>query len=278
MGQFGGVQLRFRLSVWGIVACVALADAAIATPLGLSQLFFLPIVLGAIRLPLAEALSMAVVSAAARVLFGPVGDPLGIHASTFSVPEGLQLGLNAATSLAAFVVTIGIARYVARQRRDLLSLRSQTRTDPLTQVGNRRALELTLALHQGASASVLMVDADHFKAVNDSRGHEVGDKVLIEMARRFKSCVRAVDLVARTGGEEFVIVLLEAPAEVGARIAQRIVDSVRAEPFEVGGGSPLQATVSVGVATGPLGSQLLERGDRALYDAKAAGRDRVVAG
>lgn len=148
-------------------------------------------------------------------------------------------------------------------------------TDPLTGLANRRALDAVLAARAGVEASVVAVDLDHFKRINDTRGHAAGDAVLVELARRLRVAVRESDVVGRVGGEEFVLILPGAPLEVSERVAQRIVDSVRSEPFIVPGGA-LEVTASVGVAMGPLGPGTLEAADRALYDAKAGGRDRVV--
>lgn len=158
-------------------------------------------------------------------------------------------------------------------------------TDPLTQVLNRRALtnrlgiELERARRYEAIMTMLMIDLDHFKLVNDTHGHLVGDDVLREVAAFLKATVRSVDLVARYGGEEFVVVLPET-ATAGAMIfAERIRQQIAVNPFVPAEG-PLSITASVGVAVYPgegidTVEDLFARADDALYRAKAQGRNRV---
>ena len=155
--------------------------------------------------------------------------------------------------------------------------------DPLTGLANRAALldEITRALRvdrrSGHSTAVLMVDLDHFKYINDSLGHAVGDDILLAAARRIEASVRGGDLVARPGGDEFVIVMrdLNDPTEA-ARGAQRVVDSFRS-PFSAKD-TELYATASVGVAVSSASSDaddLVREADTAMYVAKDDGRDRV---
>jgi two-component system cell cycle response regulator len=129
---------------------------------------------------------------------------------------------------------------------------------------------------------VLVVDIDHFKKINDSFGHDVGDEVLREFAVRLASNVRAVDLPVRFGGEEFVIVMPGTGLELAGRIADRIRTQVAGQPFRVMGGKELlTVTVSIGVAASLDGEAkadtLLQRADGALYEAKSSGRNKVIA-
>ncbi|HEV2097520.1 MAG TPA: PleD family two-component system response regulator [Stellaceae bacterium] len=161
-------------------------------------------------------------------------------------------------------------------------------TDELTGLYNRRFLlahldELLVRVNtDGISAAVLLFDIDYFKLVNDTYGHAAGDDVLRELAARAKNTVRSVDLVARLGGEEFVVVMPETSPTIAAAVAERLRLAVAGRPFTVqASGSEIRLTVSIGVTTtiseGEDRDQLLKRADEALYQAKAQGRNRVVA-
>ena len=161
-------------------------------------------------------------------------------------------------------------------------------TDQLTGLHNRRYMQGRLdALMRRAAAggepvACLVIDIDHFKNVNDSLGHAVGDEVLREFAVRLASNVRAIDLPVRFGGEEFVVVMPDTSIEVARRIAERIRLHVAGSPFRVLDGEELlTVTISIGVAAslGPddTPQALLQRADEAMYAAKSAGRNRVIA-
>ena len=134
----------------------------------------------------------------------------------------------------------------------------------------------------GDGVATLMIDIDHFKKINDTHGHDVGDEVLREFAARLATNVRAVDLPCRYGGEEFVVIMPDTTLEDAQRIAERIRLHVSGTPFRVANGTELlTVTISIGVAC-TLGQDdtpdgLLKRADEAVYDAKAAGRNQVVA-
>jgi len=125
-----------------------------------------------------------------------------------------------------------------------------------------------------------MMDIDHFKKVNDTYGHAVGDLVLKEFANRIGKNIRGVDLAARYGGEEFVVMMPETPTDWAFMIGDRLRQEVFDNPFEVGAADgPLTISVSIGVATSDEGqtpAALLEAADKALYEAKENGRNRVV--
>lgn len=156
-------------------------------------------------------------------------------------------------------------------------------TDPLTGVGNLRHLTTTLSREVAGATrfdrplTVLMLDLDHFKQVNDTLGHQFGDVVLREFAHRVMTCVREMDTVARYGGEEFAVVLPDTDIAGGCRVAERVIKVVREEPFRHG--DLWQAvTVSIGVASFPghgrSATEVLHAADEALYAAKHEGRDR----
>lgn len=159
--------------------------------------------------------------------------------------------------------------------------------DALTGLPNRAAAlthldeELARAQRSGAPLSVMMVDLDHFKRVNDTYGHAAGDVVLREAASRFRGSVRAYDGVGRLGGEEFLVVMPECPDDAAVHVAQRLRKQLRGSSFVVPGAPPLTVTASVGVASTQGrstadASELIAAADRALYRAKDAGRDRTV--
>ncbi|MDQ3031547.1 MAG: diguanylate cyclase [Myxococcota bacterium] len=160
--------------------------------------------------------------------------------------------------------------------------RSLARTDPMTGLANRRAVierlehDIAVARRRHSSVAVVLCDVDHFKVVNDTHGHAMGDDVLKAVATALRGAVRNVDLVGRWGGEEFLVVLPDA-SEAGARIAaERTRHAIeRLPPFAAG---PQKVTASFGAAAwaGDATLDLLvERADRALYRAKARGRNRV---
>lgn len=153
-------------------------------------------------------------------------------------------------------------------------------TDSLTQLGNRRSLQraataLARQVDAGRGFSVLMIDVDHFKAINDAHGHDRGDEVLQAVARCLQRSARQGDTVVRYGGEEFALVLPGADPAQALGVAERIHQDL--QRTRAGG---LQVTVSIGVATAATGStdldQVLKHADEALYAAKRAGRNRSV--
>jgi two-component system cell cycle response regulator len=164
--------------------------------------------------------------------------------------------------------------------------------DPLTGLYNRRfALNHLTAIAQHARVdkqpfAVMVVDLDRFKEVNDRFGHPAGDAVLIEVAHRMAACMRGNDLLARIGGEEFLIALPNADLQMARPIAERLCRSIEAEPFEINRIDPLHLTASIGLAiSDPSGSwqlehvtDLIERADKALLHAKSCGRNRVTIG
>lgn len=180
----------------------------------------------------------------------------------------------------ALVLSIGLAERSASVRRQRDQARLLAQTDPLTGVLNRRAWrEAVQSRLQGRDAvSVLFLDLDHFKHVNDALGHDAGDRVLRAFADVVREAVRERDLVGRYGGEEFVVALASATTEEAAAIATRIREGLRARGVGIPG-RPL--TVSIGIATRVAEESLdllVQRADSALYAAKDAGRDRVEAG
>lgn len=165
-------------------------------------------------------------------------------------------------------------------------LASMVLTDPLTGCLNRRGFEQALtrevarSSRAGSQFALLALDLDHFKDVNDSHGHMVGDAVLREAALLLMRSARGGDVTARTGGEEFSIILPDTDARGAFQLAARLCETMREHPFEVGR-ARLRLTVSIGVIAsdgdlGPdAGEEIKRRADDALYTAKRSGRDRA---
>jgi len=156
--------------------------------------------------------------------------------------------------------------------------------DPLTGLGSRRALEMTMERDIGLAArhqypvSVLVIDVDFFKKINDTYGHSIGDKVLRATARAIQTELRLTDPAFRYGGEEFVVILNKTGLKGALGLAERIREHIADNALQITG-KTINVTVSVGIATVEPGddmSSLFERADRALYQAKCSGRNRCV--
>jgi len=165
-------------------------------------------------------------------------------------------------------------------------LATMVHTDPLTGCLNRRGFDQVLAQNVSAAArrnaqlSLLAIDLDHFKSINDTVGHLGGDAVLRELVELLTRCTRGGDVVARVGGEEFVVLLPDADNEMAGVLAERIIQMVRTHAFKKMRGGD-RVTVSVGLASeqvtdAHIAGSLRARADEALYVAKRLGRDRVV--
>lgn len=178
---------------------------------------------------------------------------------------------------------VGLTLLELRQRAELETL---ALTDALTRLPNRRAAEwrfadeFARAKREGGSFAVAICDLDRFKLVNDHYGHDVGDAVLLQVARTMKEVLREGDWVARWGGEEFIVFLHNANADTAYGTMERLREAIRAQPVQTSHG-PLAITTSVGVGVyrggGEDFAQVLSEADGCLYEAKRSGRDCVVA-
>jgi two-component system cell cycle response regulator len=210
--------------------------------------------------------------------------------------RGLDLGANdyiARTGdrnemIARVRTQIRRKRYTEKLRDNVQSSMELAVTDPLTSLYNRRYMEshvgtlVERSASRGKSLSVLILDIDYFKSINDSYGHDAGDDVLREFAERLKASIRGIDLACRYGGEEFVVVMPDTDIGVAATVAERIRRRIAGEPFPINRGArSIEVTISIGIAArvGPddTAQMILKRADEALYRAKRDGRNRVVA-
>lgn len=179
-----------------------------------------------------------------------------------------------------------ITRVGRAYNRVRIKLASMVLTDPLTGCLNRRGLdqalarEIARASRAGSNLALLALDLDHFKEINDTYGHIAGDVVLRQVGALLAQTARAGDMVARTGGEEFTVILPDTDADGAYHSGIRICDTVRTHAFMVNG-KRLHLTISVGIVSSTaiggdaVGTNLKEHADEALYTAKRAGRDRV---
>jgi two-component system cell cycle response regulator len=192
----------------------------------------------------------------------------------------------AETVVNAAVAAIKRAQTLESTRADNRRLEALATTDPLTRLLNRRALlerlsrEVDRAKRYESMLTLLLLDIDHFKRINDERGHLVGDAVLRQIGALVEASVRTVDIAARYGGEEFVLILPETSQDGGIIFAERLRESIERYPFDASSDEPLHLTASIGVATFPSPrvdstEDLFARADEALYRAKSSGRNQV---
>lgn len=165
------------------------------------------------------------------------------------------------------------------------ALRDLALSDPLTQLRNRRAITEVIRREESRMRrgqhhlSFILCDLDHFKSVNDTKGHDAGDLVLKQVSHVLIGCMREVDYVARWGGEEFLAVLPDTDSEGARVVAERIRKRVEGQEIAVAGQSPVKITMTLGVATllpGEGAEQAITRADAALYEGKHQGRNRVT--
>jgi len=235
-----------------------------------------------------------------HAIFQPIPDVSGRSVGTMvmlvdtSVPvkharESIIIGsiavIVAASVLLSFFYWF-VGRIGERMARDESQLQKMATHDGLTGLLNRQQFDLMLddliarCARYGRPASLLMIDIDYFKRVNDTHGHQAGDAVLVELGRRLMDHTRVNDRVYRYGGEEFAILLPETDPAGASLFAQRLCETLANEPCDLSDGTQLSITVSIGVASCPdhanAAQTLISAADKALYTAKQTGRNRVA--
>jgi len=269
---------KIAMETWAMIVFITWSlwfTGKLASPL--LNTYMLAVITSALTLGKLTTLIEVVLIAACHVLLADA-DP----AQTLFTLRGVG-GLAAQLGpvlLVAYVTTM----FSADIRYGLNKAKLLSETDELTGLYNTRGFAIVAdrlfgqAQRYSRSASVLMVDSDNLKAVNDNHGHEAGNRLLRQLAERIQAELRYTDVPARYGGDEFVVLLPETPAEGAADVAERIRESMAAKPL-VFDGKQVISTVSIGLASFPEDGKTLDaivgRADRALYKAKNSGRDRV---
>jgi diguanylate cyclase (GGDEF)-like protein len=253
-----------------VVVDLATADASVC-----AQIFLLfPALYGAACLDRHGAIVMT----AAAVL----GEVVVVGAQLPFAEAATDVGYVVATLVS---VTVLLVRGGERQAALVVRLEEQAGLDALTGLVTRRVLDdaAALALSCAASSagtSLVLIDVDRFKAVNDHLGHPCGDEVLVQLAAILRRRSRPGDVVCRMGGDEIALLLPSCPLEVARSRAEAILGDVRAHAFSVGSAGTVRVTTSLGLAQAPLHATelrgLYAAADGALYEAKRAGRDRLV--
>jgi len=210
-----------------------------------------------------------------------------IRALDMGVNDYIRRPIERNEMLARVRTQVQRKRYNVQLRDSVQQTIEMAVTDSLTGLNNRRYLDNHLtgmmekARGRQKPISIVMCDIDHFKLVNDNHGHNVGDEVIREFARRVKKNIRGIDLACRYGGEEFLIVMPDTDMALARVVAERIRNEVALHPFIVEeGAKQLPITVSLGVScledASDTGDSLIKRADLALYEAKRAGRNTVM--
>ena len=270
---------KVALETWamiGFVTWVCYCTGGLASPL--LNTYLLPVITSALTLGKLTTLSEVALIAACQVFLG----------GSFSVDKLFSLaflGGFAAQIAPVLLVAYIVTMFSADIRYGLSRAKLLSETDELTGLLNMRGFSIAAnrlfgqALRYNRAASVLMIDADNLKPVNDTHGHEAGNRLLRQITRLILTELRYTDVLARYGGDEFIVLLPETPAKGAADVAARICDAIANTPLDLDG-KQVGCSVSIGIASHPADGNtmdaLVARADRAMYRAKQAGRNRAV--
>lgn len=270
---------KVALETWGMIGFITWVcyfTGGLASPL--LNAYLLPVITSALALDKVTTLVEVALIAGCQLYIG----------GSLSTGKLLSLGFVggfaaqfAPVILVAYIVTI----FSADIRYGLSKAKLLSETDALTGLLNPRGFAIATdrlfaqVARNNRQASILMIDSDNLKPVNDSHGHEAGNRLLRQLANAIRAEVRDSDVPARYGGDEFIVFLSETPPKGALIVAERIRDAVAGAPLEIDG-RQVGCTVSIGVAAFPEDGRTLDaialRADRAMYQAKQAGRNRVV--
>jgi diguanylate cyclase (GGDEF)-like protein len=274
-------ETRWKVAIetWamiGFITWVCLYTGELASPL--LNTYLLPVITAALTLGKITTLVEVALIAACQVYLGGNFSAEKLMSLAFLGGFAAQV---APVLLVAYIVTM----FSADIRYGLSKAKLLSETDELTGLLNMRGFSIAAnrlfgqALRYGRAASVLMIDSDNLKAVNDTYGHEAGNRLLRQLTRLVQAELRYTDVLARYGGDEFIVLLPETPPKGALEVANRIRDAVASVPLDIDG-KRVSSSVSVGLAAHPADGSTLDavvaRADRAMYQAKKAGRNRVM--
>jgi diguanylate cyclase (GGDEF)-like protein len=270
---------KVALETWamiGYITWVCLYTGGLSSPL--LNTYLLPVITSALTLGKITTLIEVALIAACQIYLGGSFSAHLLLSLAFLGGFAAQI---APVILVAYIVTM----FSADIRYGLSRAKLLSETDDLTGLLNMRGFSIAAnrlfgqALRYSRAASVLMIDSDNLKAVNDAHGHEAGNRLLRLVTRLAQAELRYTDVLARYGGDEFIVLLPETPAKGALEVANRIRDAIAGAPLELDG-ARVGTTVSIGVASHPADGNTLDavvaRADRAMYQAKQSGRNQVV--
>jgi diguanylate cyclase (GGDEF)-like protein len=273
-------ETRWKIAIetWGMIAFITWTlwfTGGLESPL--LNAYLLAVITSSLTLGKLATLVHVALIAACYVLLGRL-EVEQLLALAFAGRLAAQL---APVLLVAYVTTL----FSADIRYGLSKAKLASETDELTGLLNMRGFAIAAnrlfaqALRYNRAASVLMIDSDHLKSVNDSLGQEAGNRLLRQLAKAIHAELRFTDVAARYGGDEFIVLLPETPLKGARDVAERIRDAVAATPLDLNG-QRITSSVSIGIAGYPEDGSTLDtlaaRADRAMYQAKQQGRNRVV--